>query len=267
MRRRVSVRALIAIVAVLTTTSCLFVGLTPTPAAAAPIVYPNRARAELGSEYASGSAIDGVTSDLWVSSVLIGSTTSVASDIYMVNYGLAGPQFVQFGIIQGNVYFGSYNYVNGQCVIAHPLDNLTYPHLFIGAQLSTQPCETLRDLGPFGSTDTWRHFGLRRNSDGTYYARLDSVVKYTTSIAFPAAMEPGVVAEENDTCGYTTTDAETSGGGSTLQWHDNARGWQYWTEQFNSSELYHPTLWDIYRPNGTAKTYHADGDSPLPGEC
>lgn len=233
-------------------------------ATAAPIRSPNRARAQLGTDHAGGSPINGVDSDLYVSGNLDSSITGVAGDIYMSD---PNGQFVQFGIVQGEVGFDqqTLDYL-GNCVPRNGTRFLSSPHLFLGAKLSSQPCETLRDLGPFGSVNNRRHFGLRQRTDGTYYATLDGVLKYTTSISFPLAMEPGVVAEANDTCAYTIADAQTSSAMRTLRWHDDVRGWQSWNYQVNTYELMHPTLWNRFRPNGVA-TYHADGAYPSPSYC
>ncbi|MFN2581899.1 MAG: hypothetical protein ABR498_04055 [Candidatus Dormibacteria bacterium] len=109
---------------------------------------------------------------------------------------------------------------------------------------------------------------MRRNSNGTYYATLDGLTKYTTVIAFPAAMEPGVVAEANRPCAYTYTDAQAKDGSiRTLRWHDNARSWQLWTQQYDTQELVNPELWSIYRPGGSGQAYHADGANPRPSNC
>lgn len=214
----------------------------------------NRLGAFLPGYYSSGSAIDGVAGTLRVIDKGPGPT---ADDIFM--YVESDGTFIQLGIKQGLTRF---NGCNGQLV------NLTWPHFFIGAQRPGDQCETLRDLGPFGSVNNYRQFGLRRNPDGTYYATLDNEVRYTTSVTFPAAMRASVVAEANTTCAYLYTKAETASSPyKSLKWHDNARSWQYWTEQYNyESGMHHRSLYLSGRRNG-APTFYAFGPSPYPSWC
>lgn len=234
-------------------------------AIAASTPYANRARARLGGEYASGAPINGVTSKLLVPNDSRFPTINVASDIYMSS----GNVFVQFGVLVGREYIGTkVPRSGGGCMDGGPRSFFAGPHLFLGAVGPGEPCETLRDLGPFGSSGDYRQFGLRRNSNGTYYATLDGVTKYTTAISFPAAMQPGVVAEVNETCGFVRTDARDQADFAlrTLAWHDEARGWQFWTTQYMSQELQSPSSWSIFRPYG-GDTYHADGANPPPAGC
>ena len=146
---------------------------------------------------------------------------------------------------------------------------MTPPDFCLGALGPGQSCQTSSELGPFGARWNFRKLGLRKNTNSTYYATLDGVLKYTTSITFATAMEPSVVAEANDDCGFSNEVSADYNAVSdnSLAWHDNARGWQFWTTQYNTHSLDYPADWNSYRPGGTSASFSAYGASPKPSIC
>jgi hypothetical protein len=209
----------------------------------------------------SGSAINGVSAQLYVAAGYT-STSGTYSDIFLE--APDGTTFIQLGVFTGRALIGSRTGANCSAAPGAYTVNWTAPHLMLGAIGPGQTCETLRDLGEFGSTNNFRTLGLRRNANGTYYATLDNVTKYTTSIAFPEAMSPGIVAETGDTCAYVTARATTATNGRSLAWHDNARGWQYWTMQSWFLTATYPDLWDYFRPSGDSASFQSSGTSSSP---
>lgn len=216
----------------------------------------------------AGRSLDGVESTLYVrdnaASRAISSVS--ASDIYMSSNG-SGQRFVQFGVIQG--HFQTSACAGG----GSPEDyQMTHPHLFVGfGSRSPSACETLLDLGQFEVLG-YRHFGLRRNSDGNYYARLDSTVEWVSTMtpAFPSAMQPAVNAEADDNCTFMYARAnEGSAPYETLQHHALGASWAYWATKTVLPNVTNPiSYYEQTSPDpGSAREFLFYGPNTLPSNC
>jgi hypothetical protein len=242
------------------------------PAHAAPIGYGNRISAYYDATTYHGSKITGVAGRIYVRNNYT-ATTGSASDInlYDPSYGT----FIQVGVIQG--YATIMDPVNtgtgGNCT---KNQYFSAPHFFVGWQWLGGPgpiggrdfCETLVDLGQFGSTGNYRDIGLRLSSDG-YYVTLDNVVKYhlPDTALKENYFRPQFTGETNDTCSYMYANAQNTGSPHDSLKFFAAGGWHYFPSSVVTRRLYHPTLYPTSSPYGLPSTLLAYGPTPNPGEC
>lgn len=234
---------------------------TSAPAQAAASVKRIRIYMDVNAQYSgSGNPLNGVSGKLKVHSNWNSSITGQYSHIEMND----GASYVQFGVFQGrNDLVRDYGQTN-QCAVARQTFSAPQLMLILKApNYCTGLPEIAYPLGAFGSTGNFRQFGLRRNSNGTYYATLDGVTKYTTLAALPAAMTPNVGMDGNDTCASMTHNALDSANndGATLALHDNVQGWRYWSSGVYYLEPSPPTGYSYGRYSTAYYTHFAGGPS------
>jgi hypothetical protein len=220
--------------------------IVPTlPASAAAQYGFIRQYAYIDANYSgSGNPLNGVAGKVFVAAAS-DTFTSISGhyphvEMNSSNTATSDASYVQFGTFQGRISnvrdFGQSDpcyTVERSYSAPHAMMIYRRPDYCGGKEIAV-------DIGQFGSTNNYRNFGLRRNSDGTYYGRLDDQVVYTTPVTLPAAMYPNVGTDSNDTCATNKGDVYdlNATGGATLILHDNVQGWRYWTSPHRYYTLY-----------------------------
>lgn len=232
------------------------------PASAAATLFNERlysyVNATVGGD---GVPLNGVSGKLYVDSAPVGITGHYR---HIEMSTTDGQPFIQFGALQGLVKntTGTLNYNN----CSGTSQTVTSTTVFL-IYYSPSVCshEIAISLGVFGSTGNYRNFGLRRNSDGTYYMTLDQTTLFTLPATMPSGMMPNVGSDADDTCSSASLSAVNNGTPQdTLALYSDSAGWRYWsTPVLQYIQVSDSSKYGYGYYNGLRDTFFASG----PASC
>lgn len=250
-------------------------GLAAQPATAAPINTPHRAYVYYQYGTYGGANIDGVTGRIYVRNNVVYST-GTSANVNLWDYKTGYTNFIQAGVVEGNAKLVAPDETEGPCS-----DSMGgYPSyaaatFFVGYFTEDGNggmwCESLVNLGQFGSTGNYRQIGIRHAGGGYWYVTLDGVEKWRKLIPGlkPGNLRPQFSGEANDNCTDLYARAEgTSTPISTLSFHTAGGAWRFWPSGALGYQLREPTRYTIKYPHGgTYAASLAYGPSPRPAGC
>jgi hypothetical protein len=241
-------------------------------ASAAPIEYQNRISGYFGDTSYGGKPIDGVTGSIYIRNNKLYTTGSTAN-VNLVETGTGYNSFIQAGVIQGDAKLIGPDGKDNNCGAGSgETEYVNAPTFFVGIWHEMQGggdwCETLINLGTFGSTGNYRQVGIRHAGGTTWYVTLDGVEKWRGQFYIaPGKLRPHFSGETNDTCTTLYARAEaTTVNKATLAFHTSGGPWTLWPSIGVARRLYHPTLYSISAPHAnTPAAMWAWGPTSEPG--